>query len=141
MRLTEKLTDGNYKVQCENLYYYGVSKDKRGNTTYTGEHIDKLAKYENLGYTPEELQLCLNPPEVMYIIGEETDGEKVRPIYPVDAEQIEIVNSNVYWNCRDNFGDRVEIPLNGLGSEYFLSVPEAVKALYESEINSNLGKE
>ena len=37
-----------------------------------------LKKYEDLGYTPEELQLCFNPPEVLYITNE-IDEKKCIP--------------------------------------------------------------
>lgn len=83
-----------------------------------------LKKYEDLGYTPEELQLCFNPPEVLYITNE-IDEKKVHPIYPVDGNQIEFSHGNVYWNCRDEFGDYVELPLEGLHEEYFLTRQEA----------------
>lgn len=92
---------------------------------------EKLKDYEDLGYTPEELKLCFDPPEVLYEIGNETDEEKVHPIYPVDGEQIEYSKGEVYWNCRDGFGDYVEMPLSGLHKEYFLNYEEAEAKLKE----------
>lgn len=82
--------------------------------------LKRLADYEDLGYTPEELRLCFDPPEVLYELG---GGRKtrVRPIYPVEGEQIEYIKGEVYWNCRDEEGDAVEIPLSGLHEDYFLS--------------------
>lgn len=65
---------------------------------------EKLKDYEDLGYTPEELKLCFDSPKVLYEIRNETDEEKVHPIYPVDGEQIEYSKGEVYWNCRDCFG-------------------------------------
>jgi hypothetical protein len=97
---------------------------------------EKLKDYEDLGYTPEELKLCFDPPEVLYEIGNETDEEKVHPIYPVDGEQIEYSKGEVYWNCRDGFGDYVEMPLSGLHKEYFLNYEEAeakLKGVEEKE--------
>jgi hypothetical protein len=94
---------------------------------------EKLKDYEDLGYTPEELKLCFDPPEVLYEIGNETDEEKVHPIYPVDGEQIEYSKGEVYWNCRDGFGDYVEMPLSGLHKEYFLNYEEAEAKLKEME--------
>lgn len=94
---------------------------------------EKLKDYEDLGYTPEELKLCFDPPEVLYEIGNETDEEKVHPIYPVDGEQIEYSKGEVYWNCRDGFGDYVEMPLSGLHKEYFLNDEEAEAKLKEME--------
>lgn len=104
-RLTEKETDNSYKIQGKNLDYHCTSKDKQGYVTYRGEHIDKLAEYEELGYTAEELKLCFNPPNVLYVIGDEYDSTVIHPVYPVDGEQIEFSNGNVYWNCRDIFDD------------------------------------
>ena len=97
---------------------------------------EKLKDYEDLGYTPEELKLCFDPPEVLYEIGNETDEEKVHPIYPFDGEQIEYSKGEVYWNCRDGFGDYVEMPLSGLHKEYFLNYEEAeakLKGVEEKE--------
>ena len=98
--------------------------------------MEKLAAYEDLGYTPEELKLCFDPPEILYKIGNETDGERVYPIYPVDGQQVEFFKGNVYWNCRDDFGDVIEIPLSGLHEEYFLTSEEAeakLKGVEEKE--------
>ena len=92
---------------------------------------EKLKDYEDLGYTPEELKLCFDPPEVLSEIGNETDEAKVHPIYPVDGEQIEYSKGEVYWNCRDGFGDYVEMPLSGLHKEYFLNYEEAEAKLKE----------
>lgn len=95
--------------------------------------LDKLGAYEDLGYTPEELKLCFNPPERIYEIGDEVDGSRIHTLYPVDAEEIEIICGDVYWNCRDNFGDVAEIPLGGLHEDYFLSFEEAKAKLKEME--------
>lgn len=94
---------------------------------------EKLKDYEDLGYTPEELKLCFDSPKVLYEIRNETDEEKVHPIYPVDGEQIEYSKGEVYWNCRDGFGDYVEMPLSGLHKEYFLNYEEAEAKLKEME--------
>ena len=61
----------------------------------------------------------------MLYITNEIDEKKVHPIYPVDGNQIEFSHGNVYWNCRDEFGDYVELPLEGLHEEYFLTRQEA----------------
>lgn len=95
--------------------------------------IEKLATYEDLGYTPEELKLCFNPPERIYQIGNEVDGSRIHTLYPVDAEEIEFFGGDVYWNCRDNFGDVAEIPLGGLHVDYFLSREEAKLKEMEGE--------
>ena len=128
-RLTLKLSDGTA--------YTGAVIDadiaEVNYPTYIGKAVEKLAAYEDIGYTPEELKLCFDPPEVLYEIGNEIDGERVHPIYPVDGEQIEFAKGDVYWNCRDSFGDCVEIPLGGLHKEYFLDREEAEAKLKEME--------
>jgi len=99
---------------------------------HSGVAIRKLAEYEELGYTAEELKLSFNPPSVLYIIGEEYDETVIHPIYPVDGEQIEFSNGNVYWNCRDIFDDYIELPLEGLHTEYFLTYEEGYNYLSNS---------
>lgn len=91
--------------------------------------INRLSEYEDIGYTPEELKLCLDAPNVLYIIGDEIDNEKIHPVYPVDEEQVEFCKGDVYWNCRDEFGDCVELPLSGLHTDYFLTSEEAAEYL------------
>lgn len=89
--------------------------------------FSKLAEYEDLGYTPEELRLSFNPPNVLYII--DCDKE-ILPVYPVDREQLSFSKGNVWWNCRDSeFGDYHDISLAGLHKDYFLTNEEAFAAL------------
>ena len=58
-RLTERdQYSQDCKIQAKNLDYHCVAKDKRGYVTYYGEHIDKLAEYEDL----EEQGLLLRLP-------------------------------------------------------------------------------
>ncbi len=128
----ERLTEKGWKDKCAG-YPWNVHPVKDIDDL---QYYKKLATYEDLGYTPEELKLCFDPPEVLYEIGNETDGEKVHPIYPIDGEQIEFVKGDVYWRCRDDFGDYVEIPLSGLHEEYFLYNEEAeakLKGVEEKE--------
>ena len=48
-RLTEKdQYSQDYKIQAKNLNSHCVAKDAKGYITYYGQHIDKLAEYENL---------------------------------------------------------------------------------------------
>ncbi len=98
--------------------------------------IDKLAEYEDLGYTPEELKVCfVDSPEVLYAIdNNREEDEKVYPIYPVDGQQIEYGKSGIYWNCRDDYGDDVTLPLSGLHYDYFVDRDEA-KAKLRGEEN------
>ena len=58
-RLTEKdQYSQDYKIQAKNLNSHCVAKDKKGYVTYYGQHIDKLAEYEDL----EEQGLLLRLP-------------------------------------------------------------------------------
>ena len=91
--------------------------------------INRLSEYEDIGYTPEELKLCFNAPNVLYIISDKIDNEMVHPVYPVDGEQVEFCKGDVYWNCRDEFDDHVELPLSGLHTDYFLTSEEAMQHL------------
>lgn len=100
--------------------------------------IEKLAAYEDLGYTPEELKLCFDPPEILYEFGPEIDGERVHPIYPVDGQQVEFLKGNVYWNCINDFGNVIKIPLSGLHEEYFLTREETEAKLKEMEGESDV---
>lgn len=48
-RLTEKdQYSQDYKIQAKNLNSHCVAIDAKGYMTYYGQHIDKLAEYENL---------------------------------------------------------------------------------------------
>ena len=48
-RLTEKdRYSQDYKIQAKNLNSHCVAKDKKGYVTYYGQHVDKLAEYEDL---------------------------------------------------------------------------------------------
>lgn len=103
------------------------------------EEIDavyrRLKDYEDLGYTPEELKVCfVGTPEVLYAIdNNREEGEKVYPIYPVDGQQIEYDKSGIYWNCRDDYGEYVTLPLSGLHYDYFVDRDEAEAKLKEME--------
>ena len=98
-----------------------------------------MKDYEDLGYTPEELKVCfVDTPEVLYAIdNNREEDEKVYPIYPVDGQQIEYDKSGIYWNCRDNYGDDVILPLNGLHYDYFVDRDEAEAKLKELRCNND----
>lgn len=94
---------------------------------------ETLKKYEDLGYTPEELKVCfVDIPEVLYAIdNNREEDEKVYPIYPVDGQQIEYDKSGIYWNCQDDYGDYITLPLSGLHYDYFVDRDEAEAKLKE----------
>lgn len=65
-RLTEKdQYSQDYKIQAKNLNSHCVAKDTKGYITYYGQHIDKLAKYENL---EEQGRLVILPCKDVYYI-------------------------------------------------------------------------
>lgn len=94
---------------------------------------ETLKNYEDLGYTPEELKVCfVDVPEALYAIdNNRKEDEKVYPIYPVDGQQIEYDKSGIYWNCKDDYGDYVTLPLSGLHYDYFVDRDEAESSLKE----------
>lgn len=47
-RLTVKDRNGNYKIEVEKLEYWCTSGDGKKTGTVRGQHIDKLAEYEDL---------------------------------------------------------------------------------------------
>lgn len=47
-RLTEKDNNGHYKLETKNLEYYCICRDEKGTNTVRGQHINKLAHYEDL---------------------------------------------------------------------------------------------
>lgn len=135
-RLTDKIGNTNCVKGCGSNCKYGFQycrKEDWENCETIADVIDKLADYEDLGYTPEELKVCfVDTPEVLYAIdnnGEE--DEKVYPIYPVDGQQIEYGKNGIYWNCRDDYGDYVTLPLSGLHYDYFVDRDEAEEKLKE----------
>lgn len=127
----ERLTESNPSWIDDELWERACEPDC--------EEIDavyrRLKDYEDLGYTPEELKVCfVGTPEVLYAIdNNREEGEKVYPIYPVDGQQIEYDKSGIYWNCRDDYGDYVTLPLSGLHYDYFVDREEAEAKLKETE--------
>lgn len=47
-RLTVKDSNGNYKIEVEKLEYWCTSGDGKKTGTVRGQHIDRLAEYEDL---------------------------------------------------------------------------------------------
>lgn len=130
---------GMYEKSCD-VKYLETAVMGNGIKEYwehkqVAEYLRKLKDYEDLGYTPEELKVCfVGTPEVLYAIdNNREEGEKVYPIYPVDGQQIEYDKSGIYWNCRDDYGDYVTLPLSGLHYDYFVDRDEAEAKLKETE--------
>lgn len=115
MKLDEAIHHCSTKINCSKC----GQEHKR-----LAEWLKELKEYRAINYTPEELQLCFNPPEILYVINE-IDEKKVHLIYLLDGEQIKLSFGNVYWNCKDESGNCIELPLEGLHEEYFLTREEA----------------
>lgn len=47
-RLTEKDSNGNYKIEVKKLEYWCTSGDGKKPDTVRGQHIDRLAEFEDL---------------------------------------------------------------------------------------------
>lgn len=68
MRLTKK-----------NNGYHFPKKYEMNKNVSKHQVIHKLGSYEDSGYTPEELLLCSNPPEVYMLLKKEKDSRKKFP--------------------------------------------------------------
>ena len=128
-RLTEKdQYSHDYKIQSKNLDSHCVAKDKRGYVTYYGQHIDKLAEYEDLEEQGLLLRLQVKAGDTVYALryGEEND------FIVVETKIIEI---------RQNFNGIFFEPLisrkayktEDFGKEVFLTREEAEQKLKEME--------
>lgn len=94
-----------------------------------GLAVDKFTEYEDLGFTPEELKLILNPPEEIYVIDESTVKE-----YVIDEDMvISIAGKNTFWNCHDTYENYIEQSVSGLHEDYFTDKAEAEAKLAEME--------
>lgn len=98
------------------------------------EQVKELEKYRKLGYTPDEIKLVMNPPEEIWLIdGLDNDrDEPIYPVFPVGGEQL-ILCDGFLFNCQDEFGDYQEVPVAGLGTEYFITIKEAIEKLKEND--------
>ena len=68
-RLTEKdQYSQDYKIQAKNLNSHCVAKDAKGYITYYGQHIDKLAEYENLEEQGRLIKLPCKVGDTVYVV-------------------------------------------------------------------------
>lgn len=135
-RLTKKITfpDGT----CT----YGFSNERIGEFSNNREKgilalFKELNEYEEIGYTAEELKLCFNPPEKLYIKLGKWGAPKAVELYTVRGEEVEFANGDVYWNCRNVLGDYIQVPLDGLHTGYFLTEEEALNFIAKSMDKNN----
>lgn len=135
MRLTKK----------NNGYHFPKKYEKNKNVS-KHQVIHKLGSYEDSGYTPEELLLCSNPPEVLYVVKKRKGfEEEISPVYPLARMPLTFVrasstewNGIIYWNCEDDFHNSVIFPLMGLDKAYFFSREEAVEYIETNEKEENV---
>ncbi len=114
MRLTKENKGGHFPKRYE--VKKGVS---------SSQVIHALGRYEDSGYTPDELLLCSTPPEVLYVIKKEATNGKIVSIFPLHYRPLMFENGNICWNCKDPFNNTTLIPLIGLNVDYFLTYEEA----------------
>lgn len=101
--------------------------------------IHTLGRYEDSGFTPDELLLFLNPPKVLYI-KDATEG-KIIPIFPLDVRPLIIEHGNICWNCKAKFNDIAIIPLMGLNVDYFLTYEEADEYIRANQSSNGVFKQ
>ncbi len=67
-RLTEKDSNGNYKIEVKKLEYWCTTGDGKKTNTVRGQHIDRLAEYENLEEQGKLLKLPCAVGDTVYEI-------------------------------------------------------------------------
>lgn len=125
-RLTEKgQYSQDYKIQAKNLNSHLVAIDAKGYITYYGQHIDKLAEYENL---EEQGRLVILPCKV---------GDTLYRLVPnLYREYVEIkiaqfvINKNGIYFITDK---GVSWSADKIGKTVFLTKSEAEQKLKEME--------
>ena len=129
-RLTERdQYSQDCKIQAKNLDYHCVAKDKRGYVTYYGEHIDKLAEYEDLEEQGLLLRLPCKVGDIVYSITRDFISE-----YTICS--IEVYNDGFFfcWKCEKGIYINVRGFTNyQIGKDVFLTKSEAEQKLKEME--------
>ena len=137
-RLTEKDQYSlDYKIQAKNLNSHCVARDKRGYVTYYGQHIDKLAEYEDLEEQGLLLRLPVKVGDTVYYI---SDGF----IEPCTVEVIFLADytdkdgncsymAEIHFDREDCPYVSTEIYFTDIGKTVFLTQAEAEQKLKEME--------
>ena len=144
-RLTEKdcYDLDSYKIETKNLVYHCVAKDRRGYVTYYGQHIDKLAEYENL----EEQGLLkilpcgigadvyIVPSKVNYELNLLSHHAENNRVYHQNVKNITFTSRGWYMECdKDLLYGTGGILVDKFYKEtWFLSQTEAEQKLEEME--------
>ena len=129
-RLTSKDDQGVYQVKSQNLDYHSTVTDKNGNTIFRGQHIDKLAGYED---AEENGTLHWFPCKVGDIVYRINKGAK-NPVIAIKVTEITMKalrNGDTIMKiiCEDiNSGCRTYYQ-SDIGTKLFLTEEEAKHAL------------
>jgi hypothetical protein len=92
----------------------------------------RLAEYEDTGLTPEEIKLLLKPPEYIYIVENDDGKAEVRQLVVDEEGCYTCAGPYTHFNC-DYDGEYYEIPVLGLGKDYFLDANKAEEKLRKAE--------
>ena len=137
-RLTEKdQYSQNYKIQSKNLNYHCVAKDKKGYVTYYGEHIDKLAEYEDLEEQGLLLLLPVKAGDTVYRYVEEKGCVLEYTVWNISMSAYESGGIDiVIEGCaesEDEVEDEFSLSLIDFKKEFFNTRAEAEQKLKEME--------
>ena len=122
-RLTEKdRYSHDYKIQAKNLNSHCVAKDKKGYVTYYGQHVDKLAEYEDAEEQGLLLQFPCKVGDTVYYIEDNVINEFI--VYSFDIRPLQEFVCN-YEGIRLNF--------KNFGKTVFLTQAEAEQKLKNGE--------
>lgn len=131
-RLTEKdQYSQEYKIQAKNLNSHCVAIDAKGYMTYYGQHIDKLAEYENLEEQGRLIKLPCKVGDTVYAIGFNNN----KPIiYESVVLRILIAEKEIVFNVKvDEFEINSQLKQSMFGKTVFLTQSEAEQKLKEME--------
>lgn len=131
-RLTEKdQYSQDYKIQAKNLNSHCVAIDAKGYMTYYGQHIDKLAEYENLEEQGRLIKLPCKVGDTVYAIGFNNN----KPIiYESVVLRILITEKEIVFNVKvDEFEINSQLKQSMFGKTVFLTQSEAEQKLKEME--------
>lgn len=133
-RLTEKdQYSQDYKIQAKNLNSHCVAIDAKGYMTYYGQHIDKLAEYENLEEQGRLIKLPCKVGDTVYAIGFNNN----KPIiYESVVLRILITEKEIVFNVKvDEFEINSQLKQSMFGKTVFLTKSEAEAKLKELRCN------
>lgn len=128
-RLTEKdRYSHDYKIQAKNLNSHCVAKDKKGYVTYYGQHVDKLAEYEDL--EEKGLLLRLPIPIGTTVYKFEPLAKRTKRYIKTTITRYEVFNDSIWFTFANGLGRNIE----DFGKYVFLTKDEAEQKLKEMEV-------